>query len=211
MTLPRFYPLVDTGLLAQRDFPVERFVEALLDGGARLLQLRHKAPYTREAYATAHRTAELCHRTGALLVVNDRADIALLTGAALHLGQDDLPAGEARRLIGPNAGIGLSTHNEDQLRAASSEPIDYLALGPFFPPGSTQNPDPVVGAAEFARLRPLTPHSLVAIGGITRANALQVFAAGADSVAILSDLIPDDLTSRSVRTRTEEWLQLLKT
>ncbi len=211
MVLPRFYPLVDTGLLAERGFPVESFAEAILDAGARLLQLRHKGPYTRSGFAMALRLAALFESAGALFVINDRADIARLAAAALHLGQDDLPAAAARRLLGATAPIGLSTHNETQLRAAAGEPVDYLALGPFFPTGSKQNPDPVVGPAEFARLRSLTSRPLVAIGGITRTNALQAIGAGADSVAIISDLIPGELTPRAVRARTEEWLQLLKT
>ncbi len=211
LILPRLYPLVDTGLLAGRGFPVESFAEAILDAGARLLQLRHKGPYTRAGFSLALRLAALCESAGALFVVNDRADIARLAGAALHLGQDDLPAAAARTLLGPTAPVGLSTHNEAQLRAAAAEPVDYLALGPFFPTASKQNPDPVVGSAEFARLRRLTSRPLVAIGGITRVNALQAIAAGADSVAIISDLIPAELTARAVRARTEQWLQLLKT
>ncbi len=211
LILPRLYPLVDTGLLAGRGFPVEPFAEAILDAGARLLQLRHKDPYTRDDFAMALRLAALCESAGALLVVNDRADIARLTGAALHLGQDDLPVSAARKLLGPNATIGLSTHNETQVRAAASDPVNYLALGPLFPTASKQNPDPVVGTAEFARLRSITSRPLVAIGGITRANALEAIVAGADSVAVISDLIPGELTSRAVRARTEEWLQLLKT
>ncbi len=205
------YPLVDTGLLAERGFPVEPFAEAILDAGARLLQLRHKSPYTRGDFAVALRLAALCESAGALFVVNDRVDIARLAGAALHLGQDDLPAPAARKLLGPAAPIGLSTHNETQLRAAAAEPVDYLALGPFFPTASKHNPGPVLGAAEFARLRGLTSLPLVAIGGITRANALEAVAAGAGSVAVISDLIPGELTPRAVRARTEEWLQLLKT
>jgi thiamine-phosphate pyrophosphorylase len=211
LILPRLYPLVDTGLLAERGFPVEPFAEAILDAGARLLQLRHKGPYTRNDFAMALRLASLSESAGALFVVNDRADIARLTGAALHLGQHDLPASAARKLLGPTAPIGLSTHNETQIRAAASDPVDYLALGPFFPTASKQNPDPVVGPTEFTRLRSLTSRPLVAIGGITRANALKAIVAGADSVAVISDLIPDELTPRAVRARTDEWLQLLKT
>ncbi len=203
--------MVDTGLLARRGFPVEACVEALLEGGARMLQLRHKATFTREIYSTVARAAELCHRAGARFVVNDRADIALMTGAALHLGQDDLPAAEARKLMGRDGLIGLSTHNEAQIRAASAEPVDYLALGPVFPTSSKDHPDPVVGLDEFARLRALVASPLVAIGGITRANARSVLASGADSVAVLGDLLPADLSPRALRSRTEEWLQLLAT
>ncbi len=142
-----------------------------------------------------------------LFVVNDRADLAALTGAALHLGQDDLTPTAARKVVGAKTLIGFSTHNESQLRAAAAEPADYLALGPIFGTASKQNPDPVVGLDELRRLRPLTDRPLVAIGGITRANAQSVLAAGADSVAIIGDLFAED---GNVRTRTEEWVSLTR-
>ncbi len=207
---PPFYPLLDTGILAQRGFSVEAAAEAILEGGARILQLRHKTEFSRDTLTAANRIAELCHRAGALFVVNDRADIALLTGAALHLGQDDLPVEAARRLLGFPRAIGLSTHNEGQLRQSRDAPADYVALGPLFSTGTKRNPDPVVGLVEFARLRAFTLRPLVAIGGITRLNARQAIAAGADSVAIVADLIPEDIGKRSLRARTEEWQQLLR-
>src|SRR5262249_51808870 len=140
------------------------------------------------------------------LVVNDRADLAVLFGAILHLGQDDLPPAAARRVTGPNVRIGFSTHNETQLRSADAEPVDYLAIGPIFGTASKQNPDPVVGIRELARLRPLTAKPLVAIGGITRSNATAVIDAGADSVAIIGDLFPEEGT---IETRVVEWVRLL--
>jgi thiamine-phosphate pyrophosphorylase len=138
--------------------------------------------------------------------VNDRADIARLLGAALHLGQDDLLPSEARRIRGADTPIGYSTHNERQLLAAISQPADYLALGPIFGTASKQNPDPEVGVEELRRLRPLTDRPLVAIGGIARSNALQVIRAGADSVAVIGDLFPE---SGTIRSRAREWLDLL--
>ena len=115
-----------------------------------------------------------------------------LFAAALHLGQDDLLPSVARRVVGPDAIVGFSTHNEAQLRAASVEPVDYLALGPIFGTVTKENPDPTVGVDELRRLRPLSNRPLVAIGGITRANARQVLEAGADSVAVIGDLFPED-------------------
>jgi thiamine-phosphate pyrophosphorylase len=102
--------------------------------------------------------------------------------------------------------IGLSTHNQEQLRAGDRQAVDYLAIGPIFQTGSKQNPDPVVGANALRTLRALTQKPLVAIGGITRGNASAVFDAGADSVAIIGDLCPEPLTRSALRSRVEEWL-----
>jgi thiamine-phosphate pyrophosphorylase len=138
-------------------------------------------------------------------VVNDRADLAKLFGAALHLGQDDLLPSVARRVVGKDAMVGYSTHNEAQLRAACDEPADYLALGPIFGTVTKENPDPTVGVDELSRLRPLSNRPLVAIGGITRSNAHQVLDAAADSLAVIGDLFPDD---GNIKARTEEWLRI---
>ena len=124
----------------------------------------------------------------------------MLLGAALHLGQDDLAPSDARRILPATAIIGFSTHNEEQLRAGDAEPVDYLAIGPIFATGSKQNPDPVVGLDRLRALRTLTRKPLVAIGGITRELAPQVFEAGADSVAVIGDLI-QSLHSRACARR----------
>jgi thiamine-phosphate pyrophosphorylase len=121
----------------------------------------------------------------------------------LHLGQDDLSPATARLITGSATMIGFSTHNEQQLRAAASEPADYLALGPIFGTASKRNPDPVVGIEELRRLRPLTDRPLVAIGGITRANACEVLSSGANAVAVIADLFPED---GNLRARTQEWV-----
>ena len=147
----------------------------------------------------------LCRQAGVPLIVNDRADIAMLLGAGLHLGQDDLPLQDARRLIGAATWLGYSTHNAAQLTAADREPPDYLAIGPLFGTQSKLNPDPVVGVPQLRDLRPLTGKPLVAIGGITRANARSALEAGADSVAVIADLIPADCSAHSIRERFEEW------
>jgi thiamine-phosphate pyrophosphorylase len=143
-------------------------------------------------------------------MVDDRADFAVLLEAGLHVGQDDLAPADSRRLLGPDAVLGFSSHNAEQLLAAAAEPVDYVALGPIFPTASKQNPDPVVGLDELARLRPLLEKPLVAIGGITRADALQVLAAGADSLAVIADLFPDPCTTKSLRERMEEWQTLVR-
>lgn len=162
----------------------------------------------------AARVAELCRRAGALFIINDRADVASLLEAGLHVGQDDLPPALARRLIGRERVLGFSTHNLEQLVAGFGEPVDYLAFGPVFPTTTKENPDPTVGlgllrsACEQAREAGLP---VVAIGGITRSRALDVLAAGADSIAVISDLLPEPCTRESLHARVEEWLRLLET
>jgi thiamine-phosphate pyrophosphorylase len=205
--LPRFYPILDLEIAARYGIDPVIAAGQILEGGATILQFRHKGFFSREVFAQLERVAALCRDAHALLVVNDRADLAALTGAALHLGQDDLPPSAARKVVGPATLIGFSTHNQLQLSAAAAEPANYLALGPIFGTASKLNPDPVVGLDELRRLRPLTDRPLVAIGGITRANAPAVFAAGADSVAIISDLFTHD---GSLRACIEEWVALTR-
>jgi thiamine-phosphate pyrophosphorylase len=211
VTLPPIYPILDTESLARRGFPAVSCAEAWLAGGARIVQFRHKGHWTRALFADAQRVAGLCRDAGALFVVDDRADMAALLGAGLHVGQDDLAPADARKLIGPGAVLGFSSHNTGQLAAALAEPVTYIAFGPVFATGSKRNPDPVVGLIELRRCRELTPKPLVAIGGITRANARAVLAAGADAVAVIADMLPDPCTTESLRARMEEWQQLAKT
>lgn len=189
VTLPRFYPILDTSALEARGLSLEASAAALLSAGAKILQFRHKGLFSREVFDRAASIAKLCRQSGALFVVNDRADIALLLDAGLHLGQTDLPPLDARRILGANRLIGFSTHNAEQLRAAAAEPVDYLAIGPIFSTGSKESPDPVVGLANLREWRALTTRPLVAIGGITRSTAPSVLAAGADSVAVIGDVV----------------------
>lgn len=205
--LPRLYAIADAATLVSRRIGVIEAVETLLDAGVRLIQLRDKGHLSREGLDTAQRAADLCRSAGALLIIDDRADVALLAGAGLHVGQDDIPPADARRLLGPSPFIGFSTHNEQQLRAADREPVDYLAIGPVFETGSKRNPDPVLGLERLKTLRPLTAKPLVAIGGITRRNAPSVLESGIDSVALISDLFPDPCTPSALRHRAAEWLR----
>lgn len=201
VSLPRVYPILDTGMLARHGLAPVAAAEAALEAGARILQFRHKAFFSRADFSIAQQIAALCRQAGARFVINDRADIAMLLEAGLHLGQEDLPPSAARKLS-DKAFIGFSTHTEQQLIAGNEEPVDYLAIGPIFATGSKANPDPVVGIEELRRLRTLTKKPLVAIGGITRANARQVWKAGADSIAVISDLLPD------IRQCTSAWLEM---
>ena len=210
MGLPRLYPILDTAMLAQRSCDAITAAGAMLEGGARILQFRHKGHYSQRVFAEAEKVADLCRRAGAVFVIDDRADIAILLDAGVHVGQDDLPPQDARRLIGPGRLLGFSTHNETQLRAAASEPVDYVAVGPIFGTSSKEKPDPVVGVEELRRLRSLATRPLAAIGGITRENAPAVLAAGADSVAVIGDLLPAECNFKSMRERMEQWQKLVK-
>jgi len=210
MRLPPLYPILDTHRLERCGCPLEAAAEAMLWGGAAILQLRHKGHFSRRLFEQTERIAALCARYQALFIVDDRADVARLVGAGVHLGQEDLPPRLARRIVGPEAVIGFSTHNAEQLIAAAEEPVDYLALGPIFETGSKERPDPVVGLERLRAWRRLTTRPLVAIGGITRANAPAVLAAGADSVAVIGDLIADPCSPERLRERMEEWQRLVR-
>ena len=185
---PFAYPIVDAARLRGRD--VAAVVDLLARGGARLIQLRAKALTDRERLALARAAVAAAHASGARLVVNDRADVARIAGAdGLHVGQDDLSPDDARAVIGPAMLLGVSTHGLAQLEAAASSPVDYVAIGPVFATRTKDDPDPVVGLEMVRRARAIVSRPLVAIGGITRANARLVIEAGADGVAVVSDLL----------------------
>ncbi len=203
--LPRLYPILDTGALERRGLTLVETAAAMLDAGVRILQIRHKGLWSGSVFENARQVALLCRQAGATLIVNDRADIAKLLGAGLHLGQDDLVPRDARALLGDGPLIGYSSHNRTQLRDAAAEPVDYVALGPIFITSSKPNPDAIVGIDELRRCRPLVEKPLVAIGGITRENAQAVFDAGADAVAVIADLLPERAAAAGLRQRIEEW------
>ena len=210
MAVARFYPILDTELLARRRISPEDAAAALLSGNAKTVQFRHKQHFTESVFAVAERIAALCRAAGAQFVLNDRADLArLIPDAGLHVGQHDLAPGDARQVVGSARLLGYSTHNEDQFRAAASEPVDYVALGPIFATGSKRNPDPEVGVEV---LRSLRPHAgarpVVAIGGITLQLAPAVYAAGADSIAVIGDLFPENTTPAAVERRARAWTKL---
>ena len=197
LRLPRLYPIIDSALRSARGIEPANMARALVEGGVGIAQFRHKAVYTRDTFSQAEEIGRILHDAGVTYVINDRADIAMMAGAdGVHVGQDDLPPSAVRRIVGPSMWVGYSTHNEKQLRESDGEPVDYLAIGPIFGTASKENPDPTVGLDELVRLRALTSKPLVAIGGITRANAREVLDAGADSVAVISDLLADDLPAR---------------
>jgi thiamine-phosphate pyrophosphorylase len=179
---------VDVARLRGRD--PAAVVDALARAGALLIQLRAKAESDRRLLALTRDTLSAARAAGARLVVNDRADVARIAGAdGVHVGQDDLAPAEARHVVGPDLIVGVSTHGLAQLSSAAAEPVDYVAIGPVFPTRSKDNPDPVVGLEMVRRARAATTRPLVAIGGITRENARSVIEAGADGVAVISDLL----------------------
>jgi thiamine-phosphate pyrophosphorylase len=182
---PRLYAITDPGVGASH---VEQ-VRAFVAGGARLIQIRDKRAGGRDLYEVVCAALAVTRPAGALLVVNDRVDVALAAGAdGAHVGQDDLPAAAAREILGPGRIVGVSTHTPAQAREADALPVDYVAFGPVFATGTKENPDPTVGAEGVARARAEVTRPLVAIGGITLERAPAVLAAGADVLAVISDL-----------------------
>jgi thiamine-phosphate pyrophosphorylase len=208
MHLPPVYPILDSLTLDRLGCDPITAAEALLEGGARILQLRHKAFWSREMFDRAAKIAALCRAADAAFVVNDRADYAALLNAGIHVGQDDLAPADVRRVTGPEALLGFSTHNAEQMLAAQDEPVDYVAFGPVFPTASKERPDPTVGIETLKAVRVLTPKPLVAIGGITLANASACWEAGADSVALIAALLCEPCSKQHLRARMTEWLQL---
>lgn len=188
LDLPKVYPITDTQLSGLSH---AEQVARLIEGGASLIQLRDKHSTPREFYREAAAALKVARAHQVALIINDRVDIALaLKADGVHLGQTDMPAAAARRLLGQEAIIGFSTHNLAQAKLATSLPIDYLAFGPIFPTSSKENPDPIAGleaVREVSAIKGSLP--LIAIGGISLENAFGVFEAGADSVALISELV----------------------
>jgi len=188
--LPPVYALTDVQLAGLSH---AQQVELLGLGGASLIQLREKRMPTLEFYEEAKVAVNVAERSGVRLIINDRVDVALAVGAGgVHLGQDDLPVDAARKLLGPTAIVGYSTHNVDQAFEAVKLPIDYLAIGPIFPTTSKTDTFPILGLDGLRAVRQaIGEFPLVAIGGITHANARDAIQAGADSVAVISALLAD--------------------
>lgn len=208
--LPPLYPIIDAELSADQGWDVPAVAEAMMRGGARLVQLRAKSDSSAVLLAWAEALVALGARYGATVVVNDRADLAFLAGAGgVHVGQDDLPAAAARRIVGPEAVVGLSTHSLTQFEAALDEPISYAAVGPVYPTGTKAEADAVLGLAlveqAAGRAGGMPGIAVVAIGGITLSRAPDVIAAGATAVAVISDL----LVGGDPERRTAEFLEAL--
>jgi thiamine-phosphate pyrophosphorylase len=203
ITLPSLYPVVDAGAFPEGDAFLAGAQE-LAGAGVTLMQYRNKTANARQVLMQAR---ELRKRVGGSvrLIMNDRVDLCLAAEFdGVHVGQDDLSPEAVRRIIGPERWLGVSTHNPEQIQQADRTSADYLAIGPVFSTSSKDKPDPVVGLDGVRRARALTRKPLVAIGGITRANAASVIEAGADSVAVISDLL------REPRKSAEEFFRVLR-
>jgi thiamine-phosphate pyrophosphorylase len=219
--LPRLYPIVDAAFFSSTSELIA-FSRELAARGCTLLQYRNKsgnarvmleqARELRKLFAALNQNPHFSQNQGEVghpplirLIMNDRADLCLAAKFdGVHVGQDDLSPESVRKIIGPDRWLGVSTHNHEQLAEADKTSADYLAIGPVFATSSKEKPDPVVGLEGVRRARELTRKPLVAIGGITRANAASVIAAGADSVAVISDLV------REPRKSAEEFFRLLR-
>lgn len=187
LVLPTLYVILDAGMLTE---PAGITAQKLMDAGVKLLQYRAKNATARELWNESRALADSAQRSDCTFIVNDRPDVAYLAGAGgVHVGQDDLDVEQARKVIGPDRWVGVSTHNLEQFRKAAASSADYIAVGPIFQTSSKANPDPVVGTELLRRVRALTEKPVVAIGGITLERAEAVLAAGANSVAIISDIL----------------------
>ena len=201
--LPRLYCIVDS-TCSPNTTELLDFADSLVAAGCTLLQYRNKSGNARVMLEQAR---ELKTHLGdsVRLIMNDRADLCLAAEFdGVHVGQEDLSPQSVRAIIGPDRWLGVSTHNPEQLREADLTSADYLAIGPVFATSSKQKPDPIIGLEGVHMARALTRKPLVAIGGITRRNAASVIEAGADSVAVISDLLWEP------RKSAEEFLRILR-
>jgi thiamine-phosphate pyrophosphorylase len=206
--VPRSYAIVDAAMLAARGVALDDFARALRGAGVELIQYRDKVGSPQEVLRAAAVLREGMAGSGCRLILNDRADLAVLAGFdGVHVGQGDLPPEDAHRVVGPDRIVGVSTHTDSQVRAAELSAADYIAIGPVFATGTKADAEQVVGLEGIRRARALTTKPLVAIGGITRANALSAIDAGADSVAVISALLaPGESVARVAR----DFLELLR-
>ncbi|HXX99298.1 MAG TPA: thiamine phosphate synthase [Candidatus Limnocylindrales bacterium] len=187
LVMSRLYVILDPELVRG---PIQGTAEQLMAVGVRLIQYRAKNQAAGEMLKTAKELAAIASRKGATFFVNDRPDVAYLAGAGgVHVGQDDLGVEEARMVVGSDRWVGVSTHNREQFERAGASSADYIAIGPIFATTSKAKPDPVVGTELIRELRPLTQKPIVAIGGIRLEHAAEMIEAGADSVAVISDIL----------------------
>ncbi len=189
--MPHLYPILDASLLLKHGIAIETFARELHGAGVRFLQYRDKSAKPEQVVANARVLRRIFPAPDCTLILNDRVELCgPVCFDGVHLGQGDMAATEARARLGGELLLGVSTHTPEQVKAADAGPADYLAIGPVYATGSKENPDPVVGLAGVRSARTLTRKPLVAIGGITRANCGAVLEAGADAVAVISELLP---------------------
>jgi thiamine-phosphate pyrophosphorylase len=206
--LPLLYPIVDEGVLVRSGLNVGRVAEELRAAGVGLVQYRNKTGGPQTVLRDSAMIWEVFAGSGCRLILNDRADLVVLADFdGVHVGQGDLSPEDARRVVGADRWVGVSTHNEEQVRAADATSADYVAVGPVFATGTKLDAEPVIGLEGVRRARGLTKKPLVAIGGITRVNARSVIDAGADSVAVISGLFVEGETVEKV---ARDFLEILR-
>jgi thiamine-phosphate pyrophosphorylase len=204
LVMPRLYVILDAGLIHR---PVLEIASEMMDAGVQLLQYRDKRGTARGMLQTSSALSALTRRAGATFFVNDRPDIAFLSGAhGVHVGQHDVSPEQARLLMGPDRWVGVSTHNREQIVKAAASSADYIAIGPIFQTTSKVNPDTVVGTEIISELRSLTDKPMVAIGGIRLEQAEGLLRAGANSVAVISDI----LLAPNPKQRARQYVQRLE-
>jgi thiamine-phosphate pyrophosphorylase len=201
MIINPLYVIVDAEVLAAHGVSLAAVASELRAAGVTLLQYRDKNGSPQEILRACAILRDAFTGSPCRLILNDRADLAVLANFdGVHVGQDDLSPEDARRVVGPGRIVGVSTHTDEQVRIAGQSCADYIAIGPVFATGTKLNPDPVVGLEGVRRARALTRKPLVAIGGITRANARSVTDAGADSIAVISALFaPNESSAQLAR------------
>ena len=206
LVLPKIYPITDVSLAG---ISHGEQVGRLIAGGATFIQLREKHASPRDFFEAAKPAIEIARKNNVMIIINDRVDIARALGAdGVHLGQDDLPPNAAREVLGPDAIIGFSTHSVEQAIDAAGLPIDYIAIGPIFETKTKENPDPIVGLDGLAEVKKNIGNiPLVAIGGIDLDNVLDVLAAGADSIALVSTIVGDPAL---ISAKTAQLLNIVK-
>ncbi|MBZ5536060.1 MAG: thiamine phosphate synthase [Acidobacteriia bacterium] len=204
MRLEKLYAILDPSI--RSDLSLLTIAGRLLEGGARWFQYRKKSAASGEMLADVTTLLRAARAMKARVVVNDRADVAWLAQAhGVHVGQSDLNVEQVRKILGPRKMVGISTHGLDQALAAANTSATYIALGPIFPTNTKKDSEPVVGLEGLREVRKYITAPIVAIGGITADNAGDVIAAGADSVAVISDL----LRAEDIAARTRLFLKVL--
>ena len=204
LVMPRLYVILDAALVHR---PVLELAQQLIDAGVRILQYRDKSGSAASVLRASRELAQTAREAGVSFVVNDRPDIAYLTDATgVHVGQDDLGVEQARAIVGAQCWVGVSTHNRQQFESAASSSADYIAIGPIFATNSKTDADPVVGVELIRELRRKTDKPIVAIGGIRLDHAEEVLRAGADSVAIISDI----LLAPDPKERARQFVKILE-